>query len=68
MSVDEDQSFVVETDASNAAISTTLNQNGKPVAFFSRTLNKPQKIYYIVEKDTIFVSFLEKKKILVNYG
>ena len=39
ISIDEDQKFVVETDASNVAISATLNQNGKPVAFFSRTLN-----------------------------
>ena len=31
MSIDEDQKFVVETDASNVAISATLNQNGKPV-------------------------------------
>ena len=45
MSIDEDRRFVLETDASNVAISATLNQNGKPVAFFSRTLNKSQKIY-----------------------
>ena len=53
MSIDEDQKFVVETDASNVAISATLNQNGKPVAFFSRTLNKPQKKYTIVEKEAM---------------
>ena len=40
MFIDEDQSFVLRTDASNVAISATLNRNGKPVAFFSRTLNK----------------------------
>ena len=40
MSIDEDQSFVVETDARNAAISATLNQNENPLAFFYRTLNK----------------------------
>ena len=40
MAIDEDQKFVVETDASNVAISATLNQNGKPEAFFSGTLNK----------------------------
>ena len=34
MSIDEDRNFVLETDASNVAISATLNQNGKPVAFF----------------------------------
>ena len=49
MSIDEDQSFVVKTDASNVAISVTINQNGKPVAFFSRPFDKPStaiKIYH----------------------
>ena len=55
MSIDEDQSFVVETDASNVTISATLNQNGKPVAFFSRTYNKPQKMYPIVEKEAMSI-------------
>ena len=50
MSIDAYQSFVLETDASNLAISTTLNQNGIPEAFFSRTLNKQQKMYPTVEK------------------
>ena len=55
MSIDEDRSFVLETDASNVAISATLNQNGKPVAFFSRTLNKSQKIYPTVEKEAMSI-------------
>ena len=70
MAEDEDQKFVVETDASNVAISATLNQNGKPVAFFSRTLNKPQKKYPIVEKEAMSIveaiknwsHFLRRKK------
>ena len=53
MSIDEGQSFVLETDASNVAISATLNQNAKPVAFFSRALNKPQKMYPTVEKEAM---------------
>ena len=39
MSIDEDQNFVVERENSNEAISDTLNQNGKSVAFISGTLN-----------------------------
>ena len=70
MAIDEDQIFVVETDACNVAISATLNQNGKPVAFFSRTLNKPQKKYPIVEKEAMSIveaiknwsHFLRRKK------
>ena len=50
MSIDEDQSFVLETNASNVAISGTLNQNGKSVAFFSRTFKKPQKMYSRLKK------------------
>ena len=70
MSIDEDRSFVLETDASNVAISATLNQDGKPVAFFSRTLNKSQKMYPTVEKETMSIAeairnwshFLRRKK------
>ena len=37
MAIDENKSFVVETDASQEALSATLNQEGRPVAFFSRS-------------------------------
>ena len=43
--------FVVETDASNFALSATLNQNNRPVAFFSRTLHKPELNHSSVEKE-----------------
>ena len=70
MSIDEDQDFVEETNASNVAISASLNQNGEPVAFFSKTLNKIQKLFPSVEKEAMSIvdaikhwsHFMGKKK------
>ena len=47
--------FVVECDPSDIAISETLNQNGKPVAFLSRMLNKSEFHYPAVEKEATAV-------------
>lgn len=49
--IDEKLPFVVETDASDTAIAAALSQDGKPVAFFSRTLNIHEKRYAAVEKE-----------------
>ena len=53
--IDENIPFVVETDASNFALSATLNQNNRPVAFFSRTLHKPELNHLSVEKDAFAI-------------
>jgi hypothetical protein len=37
--IDETLPFEVETDTSDHTLSAILNQQGRPVAFFSRTLN-----------------------------
>ena len=49
--IDYEGSFVVETDASDFCIAATLNQNGRPVAFFSRTLNNSEINHPPVEKE-----------------
>jgi len=49
--IDEKLPFVLKTDASDNAISATLNQEGRPVAFFSRTLNKCELHQSSVEKE-----------------
>ena len=49
--IDEKLPFVLETDASDNAISATLNQEGLPVALFSRTLNKCETHQSSVEKE-----------------
>ena len=49
--VDEDSPFEVETDASDFAIAATLSQKGRPVYFFSRTLQGPEVNHASVEKE-----------------
>ena len=49
--IDETCSFQVETDASDHTLSATLNQKGRPVAFFSRTLTGLELKHSSVEKE-----------------
>ncbi len=43
--------LVIETDASDVALSASLNQNGRPIAFFSRTLQPHEKRHPAIEKE-----------------
>ena len=49
--IDESLPFKVEADASHVAISGILNQNGRPVAFFSRTLQGSELKHPPTEKE-----------------
>ena len=49
--IDENLPFVVECDAFDVAISATLNQSGRPVAFMSRTFQCSEVHYPAVEKE-----------------
>ena len=50
-SIDWNGEFVVETDASDFCIAATLNQKGRPVAFFSRTLSASEIRHHSVQKE-----------------
>ncbi|XP_046862179.1 uncharacterized protein LOC124455579 [Xenia sp. Carnegie-2017] len=54
-SIDESLPFVVETDASETALSATLNQGGRPVAFMSKTLQGSELHYPAVEKEAMAI-------------
>ena len=49
--IDEDKPFLFECDASEVAISATLNQNGRPVTFVSRKFELHELHYLSVWKE-----------------
>ncbi|BES98019.1 multicellular organismal development [Nesidiocoris tenuis] len=49
--IDDNSVLRVETDASEFAIAATLTQEGRPVAFFSRTLSDSEQRHSAVEKE-----------------
>lgn len=47
--------FVLTTDASNGALGAVLSQNGHPIAYSSRTLNKHERNYSAIEKELLAI-------------
>jgi len=52
---DYTQKFVLMPDASDRQLGAVLMQNGKPLAFFSKKLNKYQQKYTVGEKEMLGV-------------
>jgi len=52
---DYTQKFVLMPDASDCQLGAVLMQNGKPLAFFSKKLNKYQQKYAVGEKEMLGV-------------
>ena len=53
--IDDSLPLTVETDASDFAVAATLNQDGRPVAFHSRTLSSSEQRHSAVEKEAYAV-------------
>lgn len=49
--IDNNVPFTVETDASEHSIAATISQAGRPVAFYSRTLNRSEQNHSAIEKE-----------------
>lgn len=52
---DFQKEFELTTDASNFALGAVLSQNGKPITFLSRTLNKAEENYAANEKEMLAI-------------
>ena len=46
----DDVPFQVDCDASEHSVAATLSQQGRPVAFFSKTLNKRERFILLLKK------------------
>ncbi|KAM9999378.1 hypothetical protein ACTFIZ_002933 [Dictyostelium cf. discoideum] len=56
---------VIETDASIIGIGGVMTQNGKPVSYYSRTLNNAEKNYSVTERECLAI--IESIKYFKSY-
>ena len=54
---DENEDVVLSVDSSNGALGACILQNGHPVVYASRSLNKSEQNYVQIEKEMAAVVF-----------
>ena len=61
--------FNIHTDASDSQLSAVISQDGKPIAFYSRKLNKAQRNYTTTETELLSIveTVKEFRNILFGY-
>ena len=61
--------FHIHTDASDFQLGGVIAQQGKPIAFYSRKLNRAQRKYTIMERELLSIveTLREYKNILLGY-
>ena len=64
----DDVPFQVDCDASEHSVAVTLSQEGRSCAFFSKTLNKSEKVYLVVEKEALAAMETVRQWIHYLYG
>lgn len=65
----ETNTFILKTDASNVALGAILsNENDKPVAYASRSLNSHERNYPVIDKELLAICFAVKTFRTYLYG